>query len=191
MPRDPEAILDEYIVLQAMDGLPEAWRQLVESWHPLLVRRATRLLIDPHEAADAVQDTWISVARSLGRLEDPGRFAPWVYRILARRCADRVRRDRGRAEGGSGRSGFDVAETAAAAASGPSEQLDLLRRSIRQLPPEQRVLLAMRYADGVPVRVIAETLGIAMGTVKSRLFTAREALRALVDADRAGEPRCS
>lgn len=181
MPRHAEAILDDYLVLQAMDGLPAAWQQLVEGWHPLLLRRATRLLIDPHEAADAVQDTWVAVANSLHRLEDPSRFAPWLYRILARRCADRVSTARARPER-QHPANADVNDTAATDTN-PSEPLDTLRLAMKELPPDQRVLLSMRYADNMPLRVIAELLGIAEGTAKSRLFTARESLRALVEAE--------
>ncbi|QKK08275.1 MAG: RNA polymerase sigma factor [Planctomycetota bacterium] len=180
MPRQADAILDDYIVLQAMEGVPEAWRQLVTAWHPLLLRRATRLLIDPAEAADATQDTWVAVARSLPRLEDPSRFAPWLYRILARRCADRStlrsrRVERPHPEG-------DIARAQSPAPDTANEPLDALRLAMQTLPADQRVLLSMRYADNMPVRVIAEMLGIAEGTAKSRLFTAREALRALVEA---------
>lgn len=190
MPRHAEAILDDYLVLQAMDGVPDAWRQLVAAWHPLLVRRATRLLIDPHEAADAVQDTWVSVARSLGRLEDPGRFAPWLYCILARRCADRVSVQRRRIErSNSSRVCNAAAEIAARERESEGGPLGDLRSAMRQLPADQRVLLSIRYAEEMPIRIIAEMLGIAEGTVKSRLSTAREALRALVETDDRNAPQ--
>lgn len=180
VPRDADTILDDYIVLQAMEGVPDAWRQLVTAWHPLLLRRATRLLIDPTEAADATQDTWVAVARSLGRLEDPSRFAPWLYRILARRCADRVSRRKRRIE--RSHPNGDITQAQSPAPETANEPLDALRLAMQTLPADQRVLLSMRYADNMPVRVIAEMLGIAEGTAKSRLFTAREALRALVEA---------
>lgn len=178
MPRNAEAILDEYLVLQAMESQPEAWRQLVEAWHPLLVRRASRLLLDPHAAADAVQDTWISVARSLSGLEDPARFAPWLYRILARRCADYVDRDRRT----TGRSDGEIREAVSGPCAHGREDSAAIRDAMRQLPPSQRVLLTLRYADEIPVRVISEILGIAEGTVKSRLHTAREALRSIIES---------
>lgn len=187
VPRDADTILDDYIVLQAMEGVPDAWRQLVSAWHPLLLRRATRLLIDPAEAADAAQDTWVAVARSLGRLEDPSRFAPWLYRILARRCADRVSHRKRRAE--RPHPDGDIARTQSPSPDSANEPLDALRLAMQTLPADQRVLLSMRYADNMPVRVIAEMLGIAEGTAKSRLFTAREALRALVEAAEPERPR--
>lgn len=180
MPRDADTILDDYIVLRAMEGVPDAWRQLVSAWHPLLLRRATRLLIDPAEAADATQDTWVAVARSLDRLEDPSRFAPWLYRILARRCADRANRRNRRLE--QSHPSGDITQAQSPTHDAAGAPADALRSAMQALPADQRVLLSMRYADNMPVRVIAEMLGIAEGTAKSRLFTAREALRAIVEA---------
>lgn len=177
MARSPQAILDDLLVLDARRGKPEAWKALVQRWHPLLLARAVRLLGDHHLAADATQDTWISVARGLARLEDPARFAPWVYRILTRRCADHVSRAVRRPD----RPG-DVSDTPSRAE--PSEDADVIARvraAVATLPGEQRMLLTLRYAEGVPLAVIAELLGIPEGTVKSRLHTAREALRLRIE----------
>lgn len=177
MPRTPDAILDEFLVLQAQAGRPEAWRGLLERWHPLLLRRAARLLGDAHAGADATQDAWLAIARGLARLEDPARFAPWAYRILARRCADTLSRRTRRAEGPG-----DVASAPSRPeAPDTSDEVAAMRRAIAGLPMEQRLLLSMRYADGVPGALIAEILGIPAGTVKSRLHTAREALRRLIE----------
>ena len=181
MPRTPQAILDDLLVIEAQRGQAAAWRALVERWHPLLLRRALRLLGEPHLAADAVQDAWLSVARGLARLEDPARFAPWAYRILARRCADQVgravrRRERGADMGAvPGRPSSYEPELA--------EDTRRLRAAIDHLPGDQRLLLGLRYADGVPLSVIAELLAIPEGTVKSRLHTARDALRRVLEPD--------
>ncbi len=181
MTRTPQAVLDDLLVIEAQRGHAAAWRTLVERWHPLLLRRAARLLGDPHLAADAVQDAWVSIARGLARLEDPARFAPWVYRILARRCADQVgravrRRERVADMGAvHGRPTADEPEQA--------EDTRRLRGAIDSLPGDQRLLLGLRYADGVPLSVIADMLAIPEGTVKSRLHTAREALRHVLEPD--------
>jgi RNA polymerase sigma factor (sigma-70 family) len=179
MARSPQAILDDLLVLEAQRGRPDAWRALVGRWHPLLLGRAVRLLGDRHLAADAVQDAWTSIARGIARLEDPARFAPWAYRILARRCADHVRRAVRRPDRPA-----DVRGTPAPP--GPlgraeAEAVAAVRAAISRLPGEQRLLLTLRYVDGVPLAVVADLLGIPEGTVKSRLHTAREALRRLLE----------
>lgn len=171
MDHPADTILDQLLVIEAGAGDQEAWRVLIERWHPLLIRRAIRLTGDPHAAADAAQETWLSVARGLRGLRDPARFAPWIYRILARRCADRVSRDVRRPDRTADVSGVAGPEP------DDTDQQRRLQDAIGGLSGEQRLLLSMRYADGVPIRVIAEILGIAQGTVKSRLFTAREVLR--------------
>ncbi|MCC7387651.1 MAG: RNA polymerase sigma factor [Phycisphaerales bacterium] len=179
MARAPQAILDDLLVLEAQRGRPDAWRALVGRWHPLLLGRAVRLLGDRDLAADAVQDAWASIARGITRLEDPARFAPWAYRILARRCADHVRRAVRRPD----RSG-DVGGALAPPdplGGAEAEPIKAVRAAISTLPGEQRLLLTLRYADGVPLAVIADLVGTSEGTVKSRLHTARAALRRLLE----------
>jgi RNA polymerase sigma-70 factor (ECF subfamily) len=185
MPRAPHAILDDLLVLEAQRGRAQAWRALVVRWHPPLLRRAVRLLGDHHLAADAVQDAWVSVAKGITRLEDPACFAPWVYRILARRCADHIGRAVRRVE----RPG-DVATAHASPTESRGEHAEetaRTRAALATLPGDQRLLLALRYADGVPLAVIAELLRIPEGTVKSRLHTAREALRQLLEPHETGQ----
>jgi RNA polymerase sigma-70 factor (ECF subfamily) len=60
------------------------------------------------------------------------------------------------------------------------DDIGMLRAALARLSTEQRLLLSLRYADGVPLRVIAEIFGIPEGTAKSRLFAARDALRAML-----------
>ncbi|MBK7404110.1 MAG: RNA polymerase sigma factor [Phycisphaerales bacterium] len=175
MSRPQSTVLDELLVLQSQGGDAEAWATLVGRWHGRLLARALRLLGNPHDATDATQDAWASIARALHRLDDPALFGPWAYRILTRRCADLVRRSRRQP-----RSVSAPEATAQGAREHEPDEIASLRASLDRLPPEQRLLLAMHYADGLELRVIAEILRVPVGTVKSRLHHAREALRALL-----------
>lgn len=167
MDRTLRDISEEWLVVEAQCGDADAWRLLVEIWDGRLRHRAARHLGTP--GTDVVQDVWMSVARGLRTLDDPARFGPWVYRILARRCADEIRRAK------RGRRGAPARENADSGHGG--DEIDALRRALGQLHPEQRLLMSMHYGDGLSVRVIAGVLGIAEGTVKSRLRAGREALR--------------
>lgn len=178
MRRDPGTVLEELLVASAMAGSDAAFGQLVARWTPRLIRHASHLLRDADAARDAVQEAWIGAARGLRRLQDPTRFAPWIFALVSRRCADRVRRavrERRLAVRASEFADEPVSETADA-------RLDL-RKAIARLPVGQRLVVSLHYGEGVGVDEIAAAHGLPTGTVKSRLFAARETLRRYLEGD--------
>lgn len=178
MRRDPGTVLEELLVASAMSGSEAAFGQLIARWTPRLIRHASHLLHDMDAARDAVQDAWIGAARGLRRLEDPARFPAWMFALVSRRCADSVRRavrDR--------RLVAQAAELADEAARDMAhERLDL-RAAMSQLPVGQRLVVSLHYGEGFGVDEIAAAHGLPPGTVKSRLFAAREALRRFLEGD--------
>jgi RNA polymerase sigma-70 factor (ECF subfamily) len=176
--RSREKVVDEMLVLAAQAGQVEAFERLAVRWHPRLLRHARRLTGDAEGAREAVQEAWLAVARGLRRLDDPARFASWVFRIVGRRCFDWIAgrsRERRRAA--------DLDEAAGAPAGPGADPDDIVRvrEALRRLAPEPRALLALFYAEGLSIAEIAGTLGIPAGTVKSRLYHARERLRAVLE----------
>ncbi|MFC3077210.1 RNA polymerase sigma factor [Phenylobacterium terrae] len=173
MGREPDRIFDEYLVVLARTGSRPALTRLVMRWSPRLQGYAARVLGDAEAARDVVQETWAAVVAGLGRLEDPARFRAWLFGIATRRCADaqrsavRVRRLRAVVA--------SEALLAVPAVAAPGERLDLAA-AIARLPDDQRAAVALFYGAGLGVGEIAGALGVAPGTVKSRLFAARRAL---------------
>lgn len=172
--RGLEHALDEYLVLLAQGGSREAADRLVARWTPKLLAFAGRALVNAESATDAVQDTWESALRGLRQLNDPARFAPWLYAIASRKCADALRtKYRGRR----------VADAVAEAATmtqphaTPDDALDLAA-ALKRLPPEQRTVVSLFFGEDMSLADIAAITGAPIGTVKSRLFAARQALRA-------------
>jgi len=174
--RTEGAIFDEWLVLLAQGGDREALDRLARRWRPRHYAHARRLLSDADRAADAVQDAWIGVVRGLGRLQDPAGFPAWSYAIVTRRCHDRQRKD-ARAPAPH------AAEPRANASPGAEDAVDL-RAALASLSPDQRAAIALYYRDGFTGAEIAEALCIPVGTVKSRLFHARRALRRYLEGDR-------
>ncbi len=176
--RGREQVVDELLVLAAQAGQVEAFERLAARWYPRLLRHARRLTGDSEGAREAVQEAWLAVARGLRRLEDPARFAPWVFRITGRRCFEWIAgRSRTR------RRAADLDEAAAAPAPSGADPDDVMRvrKALRRLEPERCALLAMFYVEGLTIAEIAAVLGIPAGTVKSRLYHARERLRAVLE----------
>ena len=175
--RRVDEVFDELLVLYAQEGRREALDRLASRWRPRHYAHARRLLGSRDNAADAVQDAWVGIVRGLWRLKDPGRFAAWSYAIVTRRCHDLLRQRSRRMES-------PLDETMEPQAQVNPEGSDNLRLGLNALPGEQRAAVALFYRDGFTVFEIADALKIPVGTVKTRLFHARRALRRHLLGDR-------
>jgi RNA polymerase sigma-70 factor, ECF subfamily len=140
---------------------------------------ARLILRDVHLAEDAVQETLIRAWQQLPRLRDVDRFDAWMHRLLINSCADQGRSRRRISRH------LDIArvEPAGGDASGNAADRDQLERGFRRLRPEQRAAVVLRYYVGFSTEEIADMLGIPIGTAKSRIHYATEAMRAALEAD--------
>lgn len=168
-------VLTELLILRAQGGQIDAMPHLVRLWHDRLIRHAKRLTGKEDAANDVMQEAWISIYHGLNSLDDPSRFGPWAYRIVTRRSARWVRKQQRRRqlEG-------DWAHQRPNEHTGSSDQaelVDAVRTALSRLPTDQQAILELRYVENFGVDQIAFALGVAAGTVKSRLFHARQVLR--------------
>lgn len=171
--------IDEYLVVSARLGDRTALGRLAARWQKRLLVHAWRLTRDGPAAQDAVQEAWVEIVRGIGRLQDSAAFPAWAYRIVTRRCARHIRRaQRGRR--------LDAALAAEAAVSASEEtgpDVDLVRRALRGLPPEQQAAVALFYLEEMSVGEVAAALDVPVGTVKTRLMHARFKLRTAIMGD--------
>lgn len=180
--REPDDILDELQVLEIQGGQLDALPPLIRRWQPRLARLAWRLTGDRDAAGDIMQETWLAIVRGIRGLDDPSRFRSWACRIVARRCADWVRRRR------QDRRAADHLADRTSARPPPvhdgeeaCDEVRRLREALSGLPSDQRAVLTLHYLEGMKLEEIAGVLGIPAGTVKSRLFHAREQLRRVLE----------
>ncbi len=173
MRRGLEHALDDYLVLLAQGGSQEAFARLVARWTPKLLAFAARTLGTTEAAKDVVQDTWESAFKGLARLDDPARFAPWIYAIASRKCADALR-----AKYRTSRTAEAAREQAETDTPSSAEEARDLADALKRLPADQRVAVSLFFGEGMGVAEIAAATGASVGTVKSRLFAARKVLRA-------------
>jgi RNA polymerase sigma-70 factor (ECF subfamily) len=171
--------MDIEVVERARRGDREAFAILARSRGDRLFGIAHRMLRDVHRAEDAVQQTLVIAWRELPRLRDPGRFDAWLQRLLVRSCYAEMRQFR------SYQMSIRVLGTEPA---DPDPTLriadrDQLERGFRRLPPEHRAVLVLRHYLGLEPTEIAETLGIPVGTARSRLHYAHRAMRAALAAE--------
>ena len=138
---------------------------------------------DEADARDSTQETFIAAWRRIRGLRDPDRFDAWLQRI-AINSARMTLRARGRRRVREIPAG-DIAMLAGTSDQADHERADpdLLGAALARLPVEQRTILVLHYLEGNAVATLAETLEIPAGTVKSRLASARQALRAALAAE--------
>jgi len=146
-------------------------------------RLSFAILADEADARDAAQETFVAAWRQIGKLRDPDRFDAWLQRVAvnAARMTHRARRRRGVREIASSRvagvGGFRATDGS------PDADAMTLDAAMRHLTVEQRSILVLHHLEGHPMAALAEILAIPVGTVKSRLHTARQALQAAIDAE--------
>ena len=172
---------DEALLAAVARSDEAALAELYDRFGCMAYGLALRVLRDSSLAEDAVQDAFLNVWRSAeGFQADRAKASTWVLTFVHRRAVDLVRREeRRRTE----------PEEAAPVPTGPGADEDVERRSkrevvqgaLQQLPPEQREAIELAYYGGYTQSELAERLGEPLGTIKSRMFTGLQRLRALLD----------
>jgi RNA polymerase sigma-70 factor, ECF subfamily len=172
--------MDPELVKRARDGDRAAFASLVAASIDALDRVARLITRDPERAQDAVQEALIKAWRDLPSLREVDAFDGWLRQLLVRSCIDELRRRRRLSVEVELIDSMHPHVTDAAIS---ITERDALERGFRRLDPEQRSLVVLYYYQGLPLEEVATALRIPAGTAKSRLFRAREALRAALEAD--------
>jgi RNA polymerase sigma-70 factor (ECF subfamily) len=169
----------DLLVLEAQDGSRAAFGRLARHHHPGLLRYALSLARDPGLAQDAVQDGWLTVVRKLRRLDDPRAFRGWLYHAVRWRVLDRLNARSRRGE-------EPLPEPAGQPAVDDDARRDRrldLDAGLARLHPGEREVLQLFYLRGLRVADIAVALDVPAGTVKSRLYRARQQLKTILEGD--------
>jgi RNA polymerase sigma-70 factor (ECF subfamily) len=167
-------------VERARQGDHDAFTVLVDVAIARLDAAARLILRDPELARDAVQETLIRAWRDLPGLREPGRFDAWLHRLTVNACLDLARRRRRRP--------IEVEITSLDSPTTRDVASDLadrefLDRALRRLDSGHRAVVAMHYLLGMPLPDVAASLGIPLGTAKSRLHYALAEMRTTVDVE--------
>jgi RNA polymerase sigma-70 factor (ECF subfamily) len=178
---------DAVLVQRCLVGDQQACQELVEAHQRMVYQLALHLLADPDEALDLSQEVFMRVFRTLSRFRGESAIRTWIYRIVVNQARNRQRwwRRRFRAQQVSLEEhvrdhGELVTRDAFASPDRQLGQKELGRRlsaALSRLPFDQRSAIVLREIHGLSYAEIAYSLGVAVGTVKSRLARARDALR--------------
>lgn len=183
--------MDESALIRAAQrGNLDAFNELVRTYQHRVYNLAYRMLGDAAAADDATQETLISAYRSLGGFRG-GSFISWLLRIVANRCYDELRRQKRRPTASwddFGEVEEDANPVLINGKESPEERVErnelshLLQAAINSLPPDQRVVVLLSDVEGMDYAEISATVGVPLGTVKSRLARGRARLRDLLRA---------
>ncbi len=160
-------------VTRAKAGDEAAYRWLLERYRTRVVRLATHVLRRDGEAEDVAQEAFLRAFRHLPSFHGQGRFSAWLFRIVVRLCLDRQRSARWAAE-----TSEQIVPPAASFSDTADTRL-LVGMLLDQLSPPMRAALILREMEGLEYDEISHALGIPVGTVRSRLHTARAQFRQL------------
>lgn len=174
---DPSKIFDGLLVLQYRSGVRKALSILVNKYHNKLCKHSYWYTHDVNASKDIVQDCWAIIIKKLDGLKDPNLFGSWVFRIVTRRSLDFVKgrnRELGKLHE------YHVVLVPEETEENRDEDVRKLINAMQSLPKEQQIVLRLFYTENYSLKEISEILNISIGTVKSRLFHAREKLKTIL-----------
>ena len=177
--------LDEDIVLRVQRGDRSGFDFLVIKYQHKIIQLVNRYVKDPSEAQDVAQETFIKAYRALGNFRGDSAFYTWLYRIAINTAKNylvsRSRRssdyqvdiqDAEALENAPQLQGMETPERLLL----NQEIIDTIKIAIDKLPEEMRTAIMLREFEGMSYEEIAEAMDCPVGTVRSRIFRAREAI---------------
>jgi RNA polymerase sigma-70 factor (ECF subfamily) len=172
------AVEDADLIRQAARGNVESYNLLVSRWEKRVYNYLLRITSNREDALDLTQDVFLKAYQNLRKLDDPARFAAWLYRIAHNEAYSMFRKRRPETD-------VDELEPAATetkvtvggSSVFPMELSLAVNGALGRLSPEQREAVVLKIYQGFKFEEMAEILSCPVSTIKSRLYTALELLK--------------
>lgn len=167
---------DRDLIEQARRGKVEAYNVLVSRWEKRIYNYLLRLVKNREDALDLAQDVFLKAYQNLKKLEDPGRFGPWLYRIAHNEAYSALRKNRPETD-------LEEADFEPWIKPGPGRRMLpievslAVERAMTVLSGDQREAVVLKVYQGFKFEEMAEILGCPVSTAKSRLYTALDLLK--------------
>jgi RNA polymerase sigma-70 factor, ECF subfamily len=162
--------IEQQFVRRVREGDSDALAWLIEFHRAGLISTAVNILRDINEAEDVVQEAFLKVHSQIHTLRDDRSFSRYLYQVAVRLCIDRLRRKRAEPS--------DSIEVVATQSTDLDTRLTV-ERILDRMSPEMRAIIVLREVQELDYNEISVVLRIPVGTVRSRLHTARERFRTL------------
>lgn len=171
-------IVDSWLVLNYQSGHKKSLAILVKRWHARFCKQAFYYTKDIEVAKDIAQESWRVIINKLHTLEDTNKFGSWGLAIVTRKSIDWLRKEQ--------RDFKNLKEYYESTIVIKVEKLEdltevqKLKQAIKALPKGQQIVIRLFYIEAYSLSEICEILSLSKGTVKSRLFYAREKLKTII-----------
>ncbi|MFS4456604.1 RNA polymerase sigma factor [Maribacter sp. 2304DJ31-5] len=174
---DSRKIFDGLLVLQYRSGDEKALELLVKRYHKKLCGRSHWYVKDMDISQDIVQDCWRIIMHKINDLKDENAFESWAMRIVTRKSLNFLKREQRQREKlksyGSMPREEEVYDE-------KTSEIQKLNSALKSLPHNQQEVLQLFYKEEYSLNEISEILQVSVGTIKSRLFHAREKLKTIL-----------
>jgi RNA polymerase sigma-70 factor, ECF subfamily len=179
---------DQALVRDLRAGAESAYETLIQQFEQPVYNIASRLLDDPAEAADVVQEVFLKIFRNIGMFREESSLKTWIYRIavnearnhhrwFSRHCGQEVDLEPAPGETHGYQDWVPDPAPSPFEKALDHETRSLIEEALSKVNPKYRAALVLREIEDLPYDEIAEILQISLGTVKSRILRGREALR--------------
>jgi len=176
---EKQAIYYELLALKCSQGRKDAQEELVRTWERRLFYYIHRLVDDEQDAWQVLQETWVKVLRGIAGLEEPRRLPAWLYGIARNTAFSHLRARY--AEQALMERQADLPEAKALDEGLEFENAEQVHYGLGRLTVQHRDVLTLYFLQDLSLEEIAQVQGVPVGTVKSRLYYAKRALRAALD----------
>jgi RNA polymerase sigma-70 factor (ECF subfamily) len=175
---------DRDLVVSASNGLEGGFEELVRRYQRPISAYVYRMVGDYESALDLTQEIFIKIYGSLSRYRPEFKFSTWIYKIAHNAAIDHLRRSSGRERSlinGTESDNYDLPIESEGLS--PEQQSEREERRVeiesvvRSLPTAYRELIVLRHSQDLTYEEIVEVTGLPLGTVKNRLFRARDMMR--------------
>ena len=178
---------DQRLIDQCLDGDAAAFGELVRRYQDRLYSTVYRLVDNPDDAQDVVQDAFLNAYQSLDRFKGDSLFFTWLYRIAVNTAISHKRKQRVLLSIDAGRQGAQPLDDSEYSRPGEAleraEQGQRVQHALARLSPEHRTALILKDMEGQKYEEMAEILNVPIGTIRSRLHRARAELRELLEKE--------
>lgn len=187
-------VIDDYILLhKAKNGDIYAFEDLISKYEKKVYNTVLRIIRDKEAAKDISQEVFIKVYKSLKNFNEKSKFSTWLYRIAVNTSIDELRKNKNRynnisldnpdpKHGNTRQAEFEISGSKDTPEEKliKKEKIKELYKAINMLQEDQRILILLRDIQGLSYDEISDVTGIKIGTVKSKLNRARNALKELI-----------
>ena len=173
---------DEKLIAKALQGNKSAWLKLVKRYESLVYNYAYRMVSNPDDAMDLMQDTFMAICRNLAGFRGESSFKSWLLKIAHYRCIEFYRKKRPTVDFDEVPEAYDEqSEYCPELAMVLGQQNHELVSAMALLPVNQRVVIEMKFFQFLTFDDIAVQLGVSTNTVKSRLYAGLNKMKQVLE----------